>query len=63
MGAEILARVVRGWLAKEPEHTLAQVDLKNDYGSVRRAYVFGAVTRGLPGLAPMLAAEWRPGAT
>eukprot|EP00974_Lingulodinium_polyedra_P110493 10685970-Lingulodinium_polyedra.AAC.1 len=63
MGAEILARIVRGWLAEEPELTLAQLDLKNAYGSAYRGFMLGAVVRGLPGMAPMLAAEWAPGTT
>ena len=63
MGAEVLARIVRGWLNDRPNGTLVQLDLSNAYGSVHRHFALRAVNAQLPEMSPMLAAEWASGRT
>ena len=63
MGAEVLARIVRGWLNDRPNETLVQLDLSNAYGSVHRHFALRAVNAQLPEMSPMLAAEWASGRT
>ena len=58
MGAEVLARIVRG-----STETLVQLDLSNAYGSVHRHFALRAVNAKLPEMSPMLAAEWATGRT
>ena len=58
MGAEVLARIVRGWLKDRPTETLVQLDLSNAYGSVHRHYALRAVNTQLPEISSMLKAEW-----
>ena len=63
MGAEVLARIVRGWLKDRPNETLVQLDLSNAYGSVHRHFALRAVNTQLPEMSPMLAAKWARGRT
>ena len=47
MGAEVLARIVRGWWKDRPTETLVQLDLSNAHGSVHRHYALRAVNTQL----------------
>ena len=63
MGAEVLARIVRGWLKDRPTETLVQLDLSSAYGSVHQHFALRAVNTQLPEMSSMLAAEWAKGRT
>ena len=62
-GAELLARMLRSWLAQDDGTVLLQLDLRNAYGRMLRGPALQAVLRSCPALAPQLAAQWELGTT